>query len=375
MKKLTILFYLLSCSAGSVAQDLWSLPGPNEKNRIASCELVDNDSDLVHSPLEVEDALVGPLRTEKVFDNDLVPLLLVPKLRNPLDRMKNGSCSILDLRTLYEKAKDESGLEEGYEGLESKEMAQVLFNYIVWSPRIWNPPRFLFDSISRTTEMGFPYWARSLQGKWIIYDEDELEEDELEENDSEFLQSGTVPYPTRARSFKEGGFFAKRRFIWDPVDPIFLLFENELPVPVFSNREFFPDEAKQLLIPQKEKETLLIPEERPLSYLYMSWFSKNKNTKERYFELLVLSQRWLRTNSSLLKSNELFRSTTLSESYYYLSNLFLSNGTLLDQMTKTLLRKGWILPDEMNENWKIKKKACLMKWLLLSAPITNHWFD
>ena len=28
------------------AQDLWSLPGPNEKNRIASCELVDNDSDL-----------------------------------------------------------------------------------------------------------------------------------------------------------------------------------------------------------------------------------------------------------------------------------------------------------------------------------------
>lgn len=31
MKKLTILLYLLSCSAGSVAQDLWSLPGPDEK--------------------------------------------------------------------------------------------------------------------------------------------------------------------------------------------------------------------------------------------------------------------------------------------------------------------------------------------------------
>ncbi|KAJ7941074.1 Protein Ycf2, partial [Quillaja saponaria] len=29
MKKLTILLYLLSCSAGSVAQDLWSLPGPD----------------------------------------------------------------------------------------------------------------------------------------------------------------------------------------------------------------------------------------------------------------------------------------------------------------------------------------------------------
>jgi hypothetical protein len=30
-KKLTIL-YPLSCSTGSVAQDIWSLPGPNEKN-------------------------------------------------------------------------------------------------------------------------------------------------------------------------------------------------------------------------------------------------------------------------------------------------------------------------------------------------------
>ncbi|KVH96859.1 DNA-directed RNA polymerase, subunit 2, partial [Cynara cardunculus var. scolymus] len=42
--------------------------------------------------------------------------------------------------------------------------------------------------------------------------------------------------------------------------------------------------------------------------------------------------KWLRTNSSL--SNGSFRSNTLSESYQYLSNLFLSNGTLLDQMTK-----------------------------------------
>ena len=91
MKKLTILFYLLSYSAGSVTQHLWSIPGPNEKNRIASCELVDSDSYRVHGLLEVEDKLVGSLRTEKVFDNDLVPLLLVPKLRNLLDRMKNGS--------------------------------------------------------------------------------------------------------------------------------------------------------------------------------------------------------------------------------------------------------------------------------------------
>ncbi|KAL0423505.1 UNVERIFIED_CONTAM: protein Ycf2 [Sesamum radiatum] len=58
MKKLTILLYLLSCSAGSVAQDLWSLPGPDEKNGITSYGLVENDSDLVHGLLEVEGALV-----------------------------------------------------------------------------------------------------------------------------------------------------------------------------------------------------------------------------------------------------------------------------------------------------------------------------
>ncbi|CAJ1939531.1 unnamed protein product, partial [Sphenostylis stenocarpa] len=57
MKKLTILLYLLSCSAGSVAQDLWSLPGPDEKNGITSYGLVENNSDLVHGLLEVEGAL------------------------------------------------------------------------------------------------------------------------------------------------------------------------------------------------------------------------------------------------------------------------------------------------------------------------------
>ena len=73
MKKFTILLYLLSCSAGSVAQDLWSLPGPDEKNGITSYGLVENNSDLVHGLLEVEGALVGSSRTEKdcsQFDND-----------------------------------------------------------------------------------------------------------------------------------------------------------------------------------------------------------------------------------------------------------------------------------------------------------------
>nr|YP_009694611.1 Ycf2 [Eucnide grandiflora]YP_009694628.1 Ycf2 [Eucnide grandiflora]QEJ82457.1 Ycf2 [Eucnide grandiflora]QEJ82458.1 Ycf2 [Eucnide grandiflora] len=334
MKKLTILLYLLSCSAGSVAQDLWSLPGPDEKNGITSYGLVENDSDLVHGLLEVEGALVGSSRTEKdcsQFDNDRVTLLLRPESRNPLDMMQNGSCSILDQRFLYEKYESEFEEGEGEGALDPQQIEEDLFNHIVWAPRIWRPWGFLFDCIERPNELGFPYWSRSFRGKRIIYDE----EDELQENDSEFLQSGTMQYQTRDRSSKEQGLFRISQFIWDPADPLFFLFKDQPFVSVFSHRELFADEemSKGLLTSQTD----------PPTSIYKRWFIKN--TQEKHFELLINRQRWLRTNSSL--SNGSFRSNTLSESYQYLSNLFLSNGTLLDQMTKTLLRKRWLFPDEM----------------------------
>ncbi|KAL4036018.1 hypothetical protein IC575_004740 [Cucumis melo] len=151
----------------------------------------------------------------------------------------------------------------------------------------------------------------SFRGKQIIYDED----DELQENDLEFLQSGTMQYQTRDKSFKEQGFFRISQFICDLVDPLFFLFKDHPFVSVFSHREFFADEE--------------------------------------------ISKRWLRTNSSL--SNGFFCSNTQSESYQYLSNMFLYNETLLDQMTKTLLRKRWLFPNEMV--------------VLLSVTITNHWFN
>nr|YP_010499549.1 Ycf2 [Balanites aegyptiaca]YP_010499564.1 Ycf2 [Balanites aegyptiaca]UWT58825.1 Ycf2 [Balanites aegyptiaca]UWT58845.1 Ycf2 [Balanites aegyptiaca] len=334
MKKFTILLYILSCSAGSVAQDLWSLPGPDEKNGITSYGLVENDSDLVHGLLEVEGALVGSSRTKKdcsQFDNDRVILLIRPEPRNPLDIMQNGSCSIVDQRFLYEKYESEFEEGEGEGVLDPQQIEEDLFNHIVWAPRIWRPWGFLFDCIERPNELGFPYWARSFRGKRIIYDE----EDELQENDSEFLQRGTMQYQTRDRSSKEQGFFGISQFIWDPADPLFFLFKDQPFVSVFSHREFFADEemSKGLLTSQKD----------PPTSIYKRWFIKN--TQEKHFELLIHRQRWLRTNSSL--SNGFFRSNTLSESYQYLSNLFLSNGTLLDQITNTLLRKRWLFPDEM----------------------------
>ncbi|KAK9080994.1 hypothetical protein Scep_031027 [Stephania cephalantha] len=211
MKKLTILLYLLSCSAGSVAQDLWSPPGPDEKNWITSYGSVENDSDLVHGLLEVESVLVGSSRTEKdcsQFDNDRVTLLLRSEPRNPLDMMQNGSCSIVDQRFLYEKHESEFEEGEGEGALDPQQIEEDLFNHIVWAPRIWRPWGNLFDCIERPNELGFPYWARSFRGKRIIYHkEDELQEDELQEDDSEFLQSGTMQYQTRDRSSKEQGFF------------------------------------------------------------------------------------------------------------------------------------------------------------------------
>nr|QCT81923.1 Ycf2 [Protea caffra subsp. kilimandscharica]QCT81945.1 Ycf2 [Protea caffra subsp. kilimandscharica] len=332
MKKLTILLYLLSCSAGSVAQDLWSLPRPDEKNWITSYGFVENDSDLVHGLLEVEGVLVGSSRTEKdcsQFDNDRVTLLLRSEPRNPLDMIQNGSCSIVDQRFLYEKY--ESELEEGEGALDPQQIEEDLFNHIVWAPRIWRPCGNLFDCIERPNELGFPYWARSFWGKRIIYHK----EDELQENDSEFLQSGTMQYQTRDRSSKEQGFFRISQFIWDPADPFFFLFKDQPFVSVFSRREFFADEEMS--------KGLLTSQTNPPTSIYKRWFIKN--TQEKHFELLIHRQRWLRTNSSL--SNGSFRSNTPSESYQYLSNLFLSNGTLLDQMTKTLLRKRWLFPDEM----------------------------
>nr|YP_010259001.1 hypothetical chloroplast RF21 [Chiloglottis cornuta]YP_010259009.1 hypothetical chloroplast RF21 [Chiloglottis cornuta]UIX23871.1 hypothetical chloroplast RF21 [Chiloglottis cornuta]UIX23879.1 hypothetical chloroplast RF21 [Chiloglottis cornuta] len=338
MKKFTILLYLLSCSAGSVAQDLWSSSRPNEKKWITSYGFVENDSDLVHGLLllllfEVEGALAlaGSSRTEKdcsQFENNRVTLLLRSEPRHgALDIMQNGSFSIVDQRFLYEKY--ESEFEEG--ALDPQQIEEDFFNHIVWAPRIWRPCGNLFDCIERPTELGFPYWTGSFRGKRIIYHK----EDELQEKDSEFLQSGTTQYQTRDRSSKEQGFFRTSQFIWDPADPFFSLFKDQPFVSVFSRREYFADEEMS--------KGLIASQTNPPTSIYKRWFIKNM--QEKHFELLIHRQRWFRTNSSL--SNGSFRSNTLSESYQYLSNLFLSNGTLLDQMTKILLRKRWLFPDEM----------------------------
>nr|YP_009299626.1 hypothetical chloroplast RF21 [Pelargonium myrrhifolium]YP_009299670.1 hypothetical chloroplast RF21 [Pelargonium myrrhifolium]AJB99539.1 hypothetical chloroplast RF21 [Pelargonium myrrhifolium]AJB99585.1 hypothetical chloroplast RF21 [Pelargonium myrrhifolium] len=373
MKRLTILLYLLSCFAGSVAQDLWSPPGPDDKAEMFSYGLVENDSHLAQGLLELEGALVAS-RTEKAcsrFDNDQVTLLF--RAEPSLDRMQDGFCSIFE----------QEG-EEGAPGLE-----KPLVTHIVSAPRIWNPWLILFDWIDieeaerkeeeaelQEEEARRKEEEAELQEEEARRKEEEAELQEFQDledpQDQEgglqelqglqkeeaylyqkalelqkygpgFLESGTImkKYPTRNRFrfFTEQGFFQASQFIWDPADSLFFLLKEQALGFVFSHPEFFADEEIS-----KEGLLALTVQRRPFSTT-CHWFIKKR--QERHFEFLIHRERWIRTNSSLSNGFFCSKTQTLFESYQYLSNLFLSNGRLLDQMTKTLLRKRWLFPDEM----------------------------
>nr|CAI53855.1 ycf2 [Acorus calamus] len=294
MKKLTILLYLLSCSAGSVAQDLWSPPGPDENSWITSDRFVENDSDLVDSLLEIEGALVGSW-------------LLRSEPRNPLDMMQKRSCSIFK--------KDESEFAEGEGALALDPQEMLFYNQIVWAPRLWRPPcGKLFDCIEYSQE---------------------------DDDDWEFWQSGTKYYWMRDSEGGQGFWVSQlKKFLWNPeaADPFLFLFKDQ---PFVSDSDFssYHQPFSNFLV------ELMPPFKASSVSLYKGWV--NKKLQEMCLEYLSDRERWLRTNSSL--SHGSFRSNTLSESYQYLANLFLSNATLLDQMTKTLLRKRWLFPDEMKD--------------------------
>ncbi|KAL6573626.1 Protein Ycf2 [Orobanche hederae] len=158
MKKLTILLYLLSCSAGSVAQDLWFLPRPDEKSGSCYFRLLENDSDLVNGLLAVEGALARLSPTEKdcsPFENDRVTLLLRPEPRKPLDMMKTGSRAILDRRFIYKASEFEDW--EGAGAHERQHIVADSLNHIVWAPIIWRPWGVQFDWIERPDELVSPY--------------------------------------------------------------------------------------------------------------------------------------------------------------------------------------------------------------------------
>ncbi|GAB2269847.1 function [Dionaea muscipula] len=299
--------------------------------RITSFEPVENDSDLVHGLLELEGALVGSSRAEKdcsQFDNDRVTLLFRPEPRNPLDMMQNGFFSILYGFFLYENHFDEKELGRDESRLHS----------IAWAPRIWGPLDLLLQ-MERTNGLARSFRGRQTAYDEEIYEEDEPEEDEPEENDWEFVQ-----FQIQDRYSKEQGFFRRKKFLWYPPDPDPFLFLFDPSVSVFSHRDFCAeDELSEGIMTSQNPTSPRATDSTtpPLQCPTKDW----PKWQEKHIEWLLNRKRWLRTNRSL--SNGSFRSNTLSESYQYLSNLFLSNERLLDQMTKTLLRKRWLFPDEM----------------------------
>nr|QBK84265.1 Ycf2 [Zantedeschia aethiopica]QBK84284.1 Ycf2 [Zantedeschia aethiopica]QHN55075.1 photosystem I assembly protein Ycf2 [Zantedeschia aethiopica]QHN55094.1 photosystem I assembly protein Ycf2 [Zantedeschia aethiopica]QJF46810.1 photosystem I assembly protein Ycf2 [Zantedeschia aethiopica] len=325
MKKLTILLYLLSCSAGPVAQDLWSPPGPDEIKGGTSSGFVRNDSDLVHGLLEIEDFLVGSSQKDcSQFDNNRVTLFLRSEPRNPLDIMKNKYWSIVDQpyedqeygqRPEYGQFREyrlEFAEAEG-DGQQKETEVKDLLNHIVWAPRIWRPWYNIFDWFNES-----PYEASSFQDKQII-----------EEQSWEFLRGKPIEYHIRDMFSQEQGFFQEVQFIWEPEDPLFFLLKDQTSL--FSRREFFADE--EML------KGFLTYQRTPPASIYKRWSIQNAEK----IELLI--HRYPKTNSSLFY--RAFRSNTISESYQYLSNLFLSNRRLLDQITRTLFRKRWLFPDEI----------------------------
>ncbi|KAL6557725.1 Protein Ycf2 [Orobanche minor] len=318
MKKLTILLYLLN---------------------------------LVNGLLAVEGALARLSPTEKdcsPFENDRVTLLLRPEPRKPLDMMKTGSRAILDRIFIYKASEFEDW--EGAGAHERQHIVADSLNHIVWAPIIWRPWGVQFDWIERPGELVSPYssWFSSFGGKsdededevvspyssWSSSFEDKSDEDEEDElQESEFLESGDE---TRYRSLNEQNLFRISQFIWDPADPLFSLFnDDEPPGSVFSHQNLFSDNNNMLFKEVITSEDALEKERERRKDISKAWFLKN--VYENHLEWLINRQRWFKNH--ILSDNEFFRSNALSESYQYLSTLFLSNETLLDQMTKTLLRK------------------------------------
>jgi hypothetical protein len=80
-------------------------------------------------------------------------------------------------------------------------------------------------------------------------------------------------------------------------------------------------------------------------YLYQRWLIENIPGKFSRLDLLTHRDRWIKMNTILL--NDSFTYNILLESYKYLFEFFSSNKILLDQITKTLLKKKWMFQNEI----------------------------
>ena len=375
MKELTILPHILGCLAGLAARDSWSISERNRDNWIPFDKLAEHDLDIASSLLEsilVEFPFsrLGICRGKS--DKDQITFAPQLKMRDHLD--------IIRFMKEYEL--------KFTPGAKQRDMDEELIKNVVWTPRIWRLS-FLrsnrFDHIKTPNSLGSSYQFGSLRKRQM---------------DRSLFP---IQYPKQYKYSKKPLFFIGRRFLWDS-----FLFQEQRPV--FSRQEFFANEEvlKRLYITYGARRLIAQPDFfpkksfqsffrrydskstinsvlfmnlwKPLSlrhrhrhiehfkriqaigihlkrmqpyfpiYSHNRWLTENTRAKfDRFqFQSLIHRQRWLGTNRLL--SNESFLYNTLFESYQYLSNLFLSNRMLLDQITKTLLEKKWLFPNEIEHS-------------------------
>ncbi|BDD77254.1 hypothetical protein Mp_Cg00320 (chloroplast) [Marchantia polymorpha subsp. ruderalis] len=162
--------------------------------------------------------------------------------------------------------------------------------------------------------------------------------------DEEMLRRLYVTYGARRErersrsSQKIKQFFLCRGYNKDLISKLSIRWWSQLPI-----------NEKQNIDTLRRIEHISIQLKRPQIftpvYLYQRWLIENSPEKFFRFELLTHRKKWLKINSVLL--NDSFIYTTLLESYEYLLHFFIRNKKLLNQMTKILLKKGWLFENEI----------------------------
>nr|UDZ61554.1 hypothetical protein RF2 [Sagittaria trifolia] len=369
-KRFTVLLYILSCSAGSVAQDLWYPLGLEERKRSAYYLHINQDSAIAHELLQLEGTLVGFPLTEKDCSqnkNKGVTLLLRSEPKNPFDTVKYGASPLLDYGFHYDqewKTKFDP----------NKEQEKPLFNEIVWAPRAWRPWANLqvLDSIERMNQVQRAYLTAEFAYEadpeadtgWLSIDLEDREADfarhrfrdreriarelRLEQRESAFVHMAAAQYETQDKYSQEQGFFQRTQFIWDPTDPFFFLFADDEQPPrfVFLQQDLFEDRRISAFRFRK----------RISKRLAKGWINEEEQIKD--FEALRRRKDYM---SGIPPDKRSFRSHALFECYQYLSNLFLSNRMVLDHIAKTLFRKRWLLLEELAPLVKLHTRSGAMK--------------
>nr|YP_010689899.1 hypothetical chloroplast RF2 [Ceratostigma plumbaginoides]YP_010689917.1 hypothetical chloroplast RF2 [Ceratostigma plumbaginoides]WBR75608.1 hypothetical chloroplast RF2 [Ceratostigma plumbaginoides]WBR75626.1 hypothetical chloroplast RF2 [Ceratostigma plumbaginoides]WBR75690.1 hypothetical chloroplast RF2 [Ceratostigma plumbaginoides]WBR75708.1 hypothetical chloroplast RF2 [Ceratostigma plumbaginoides] len=470
MKIITIFIYLLSCSAGLVAQDLWSLSGPDGKNWPLSYGFIRDDSTLIEALIQAAAALEGCLPKAE---------MRWPGLRNRLDMMQVIPFPIFGRAFIYKPSHFLTW--QGEEDPDRAGLVTTFLTEIPVAPTMWQLGYFLFDwSGIRLNPAVLPFWVGSFLDKPIYFDDDEeFFEDELnpfakepldENKETEYKYSLNKNKKrrrygkSRFRRISRKAELKKRRAARAPLDeeeykykykdedvdedekPAFPFFSNtDSPIHKLTKRDLREIEAKirgeDLYLDEEDPEVLksfgeldnawdfcdygpteqtllyrgqfllypgdplffISPESRlyaglddeseseselesqlkseskpePLDQNTLGFIltikgllrtarSKTpakearflKTTKAHYLEFLCNREQELemKTLSSLgnefTMSFDSFRSTMKFESYQYLSNLFLSKASLLDEIRKTFRRKTFFFPEEMQMELK-----------------------